>query len=56
MNLGSCTSQVKACLQRLLHHHGELSNATDGLSLRVSHVNYVAADGSHADIAWNFQL
>ena len=48
--------QAAACLQRLLHHHAVLSNSTDGLSLRISNTNRVSADGSQADIAWNFKL
>lgn len=43
-------------MQRLLHHTADLIDHTEGLSVRISHVNYVAPDGSNADIAWNFEL
>lgn len=48
--------QAESCLQRLLHHGDALATAADGLSLRISHVNAIAPDGTFVDIAWNFQL
>ena len=33
-----------------------LRGLLDGLSLRVSHVNHVASDSGHIDIAWDFEV
>lgn len=48
--------QAESCMQRLLHHREAVATAADGLSLRISHVNGIAPDGSYVDIAWDFKL
>ncbi|KAK9907490.1 hypothetical protein WJX75_004677 [Coccomyxa subellipsoidea] len=44
-----------AC-QRLLQNADTLLQFMDGLEVRVSKVNIVAPDGSHIDIAWDFEI
>ena len=44
-----------AC-QRLLQNADTLLQFLDGLEVRVSEVNIVAPDGSHIDIAWDFEI
>ena len=40
----------------MLTHRDELRDHLDGLSVRISDANRVAADGSCVDIAWDFEL
>ena len=49
-------TRVASCCTRLLHNSLALRDLLDGVSLRISHVNQVAADGSYVSIAWNFEV
>jgi hypothetical protein len=40
----------------MLQHADVLMPLMGGLEIRVSEVNVVAPDGSHIDIAWDFQI
>jgi hypothetical protein len=48
--------RVASCYTRLLHNSLALRDLLDGVSLRISYVNQVAADGSYVGIAWDFEV
>lgn len=48
--------QAESYLQRLLHNGAAIATAANGLTLRISHVNAIAPDGSYVDVAWDFRL
>lgn len=49
-------ADYKAACRRLLQHREHLLRCNiEGLSIRVSDKNRVAADGSLVDIAWDFE-
>ncbi len=48
--------RVVSCCTRLLHNSVALGDLMDGVSLRISYLNQVAADGSYVSIPWDFEV
>lgn len=48
--------KLRSCCVRLNQATDELRGVLDGLSVRVSHVNYVAPESNYIDVAWNFEV
>ena len=49
-------AQFISCCKRMLFNADSLSQLVEGLSLRISHSNQVAPEGTHIDIAWDFEV
>ena len=49
-------AQFISCCKRMLYNSTSLSQIMEGLSFRISHTNLVSPEGSHIDIAWDFEV
>ena len=49
-------AQFISCCKRMLFNSDSLSQIMEGLSFRISHTNQVAPEGTHIDIAWDFEV
>ncbi len=49
-------AQFISCCKRMLYNSTSLSQFMEGLSFRISHTNLVSPEGSHIDIAWDFEI
>ncbi|DBA76668.1 hypothetical protein WJX79_007357 [Trebouxia sp. C0005] len=48
--------QFISCCKRMLYNSTSLSQIMEGLSFRISHTNLVSPEGTHIDIAWDFEV
>lgn len=48
--------QFISCCKRMLFNADSLSQLMEGLSFRISYANQVAPEGTHIDIAWDFEV
>lgn len=49
-------AQFISCCKRMLYNSTSLSQIMEGLSFRISHVNQLSPEGTHIDIAWDFEV
>lgn len=48
--------QFISCCKRMLFNADSLSQLMEGLSIRISYTNQVVPEGTHIDIAWDFEV
>lgn len=48
--------QFISCCKRMLFNADSLSQLMEGYSFRISYANQVAPEGTHIDIAWDFEV